>query len=99
MSGGGVSCNGSQVLLNFEVTNKNSINDLITFQYLDNNGLATTTTTSTTTTVSVVPSATTVYSLVSVMNNTVGCTNFISSQTATVLVGNSLTVEIQASTN
>jgi hypothetical protein len=101
--GTGIACSGTSAQLLFTIGNKNSPTDAVTVQHLDQNGVQSFTTTSATHLIAVSPPATTVYSLVSVNNTTVGCTNFSVSSgvgsSVTVVAGNNLTGELQVSTN
>ncbi len=99
IGGGGIACNGTAVSIDFSITNKTNVSDLMTVQYLSSGTLQSLSTTGTTISQLVTPPATTVYPLVSVTNNTVGCSNFNVSGTATVTVGSGLSAAIQASKN
>lgn len=100
--GSGVSCSGSNAQIQFTISDKVNSSDYVTVNYLDNNGQQTFTTQLADTTINVAPPSTTVFSLISITNTAVGCSNFDLSGaggSVTVTAGNNLTGELQVSTN
>ena len=99
ITGGGTACNGSSVPLQFNFSNKSNPTDSVTVQFLDEGVLQSLSTTGYSITTIVTPPSTTVYPLISVTNNTVGCANNSISGSATVTVGSGLLGDIQISDN
>ena len=99
INGGGTACNGSSIPLQFNFSNKSNPTDTVTVQFLNEGVLQSLSTAGYSITTIVTPPATTVYPLISVTNNSVGCTNNSVSGSATVTVGSGLLGDIQISDN
>jgi len=75
ISGNGRVCKGTSLPIQFNITNKIASSDSVTVQFLNGGNLQSVSTRASSIDVLVTPLVTTNYPLISVTNNTIGCTN------------------------